>query len=57
LRFDVRRGRTSSFENDFVDIETCLDIVPEAWVAAVDSSVVASAGAGTSKTVVAGEEV
>jgi hypothetical protein len=56
LRFGVRRDCTPSSENDFVDIETFSDIVPEALDAPIDSFVVASTDAGTSKTAVAGEE-
>jgi hypothetical protein len=56
LRFGVIRDCTSSFENDFVDIETFSDTIPEARDGPVDSFVVASSDGGTSKTVVASEE-
>jgi hypothetical protein len=56
LKFSVRRGCTPSSENDFVDIETFSDIVLEARATPDDSSSLASADAGISKTLVADDE-
>jgi hypothetical protein len=56
LRFDVRRGYTPNSENDFVDIETFSDTVPEARSVSVEPSTVASVNVGTLKADVADEE-
>jgi hypothetical protein len=56
LRFGVRCAYAPSSENEFVDVETFSDIVPEARETPVDSTVAAEAGAGCSQALVTNEE-
>jgi hypothetical protein len=49
LRFRVRHAHTPGSENEFVDVETFLDIVPEARGTPGDSAVPAEAEAGFSQ--------
>jgi hypothetical protein len=56
LRFGVRCAYAPSSENEFVDVETFSDIVPEARETPVDSTVAAEAEAGCSQALVTNDE-
>jgi hypothetical protein len=56
LRFRVHRAYTLGSENEFVDVETFSDIVPEAQETPVDSAVAAKAEVGCSHAPVTNDE-